>query len=106
MWAWISECASPSTAARGVGWSLRALPIVLLAAAACGDEGDRAPPLGAGRAVAGCEGFSYATCDILTDACQRQLFGLMACLYGEPDAGDPPPVRLLDEASVIGLISE
>jgi hypothetical protein len=82
------------------------LPIALCAATGCGGSEDRAPPLGTGKSLSGCEEFSYRTCDILEDGCQRELFGLMACLHGDVDAGQPPPVRQLDEASAIALVSE
>jgi hypothetical protein len=96
----------PSAGCEVLGWTLRGLlPLALVAGAGCGDE-DRAPPLGAGRPVPGCEEFSYQTCDILDAACEREVFGLMACLYGEADPGSPPPVRRLDEASAIALLSE
>jgi hypothetical protein len=103
--------ASTSKGARGPNachgaWSRwGGLPLALLAAG-CGGGEDRPPPLGSIRPVRGCEAFSYRTCDILTDACQREIFGLMACLYGDDEAGDPPPVRLLDEASAIALIAD
>ena len=93
---------------RGLSGSLGAccLGVASLGAAAlgCGDR-DRAAPLGSPRPIAGCEGFSYRPCDIMTEPCQRELFALMACLHGDPSESEPPPVRLLDEASALTLVS-
>lgn len=77
---------------------------LLPALAACGEDEGRPAPLGTGRPVPGCERFAYRTCDILSSACQSELFSLAACLYGVDDPGAPPPVRRLDEASAIALI--
>jgi hypothetical protein len=67
----------------------------------CGDpEPDGRGP----RAIPGCERFSYEVCDILDEACQNELFGLVACLREDPNPGAPPPVRLLDEASAAALL--
>ncbi|HTV19415.1 MAG TPA: hypothetical protein VMG12_12105 [Polyangiaceae bacterium] len=76
-----------------------------LAIVGCGEE-RRPPLLGTGRAIPGCEQFSYRSCDILTSDCQRELFGLAACLHGDSDPGAAPPVQQLDEASAIQLIDE
>lgn len=73
-----------------------------LGAVACGDERVReASP----QPLPGCEAFSYAPCDILTDSCQRELFALMACVRGEPDPGELPPVRLVSEAEAFSLVA-
>jgi hypothetical protein len=80
--------------------------LVLSALFGCGESRERPPLLGTGRAVPGCEGFDYRACDILTADCQRQLFGLTACVYGDDDPGQAPPVRQLDEASAVALINE
>jgi hypothetical protein len=72
----------------------------------CGDSESRPPPLGSARPIRGCESFSYAPCDILTAACQREVFELVACVRGDTGVSDPPPVRQLDEASAIALIEE
>jgi hypothetical protein len=70
----------------------------------CGDP-ERADEL-TPRPVRGCEAFSYETCDILTEPCQRELHGLVACLRGEAADGGPPPVRRLDEPSAIALVTQ
>lgn len=89
----------PSTArpALAGAWLLPAL-------LSCGEERERPPPLGTGRAIPGCEAFAYRPCDILSAACQSELFALTACVYGERDPGAPPPVARLDEAQALALI--
>jgi hypothetical protein len=70
-----------------------------------GDE--RAPPLGdgMGRPVEGCERFSYRSCNILSAACESELFGLVGCLRGENlAAAGPPPVSLLSETEAMALV--
>jgi hypothetical protein len=69
----------------------------------CGDSepSSARPP----RPVAGCESFSYETCDIRAQACQRELFALVGCLRGDAAASGPPPVRLLDETSALALVA-
>lgn len=66
----------------------------------CGDS-----QAGAARPIPGCEGYSYEPCDILSNACQRELFALVACVRGDVGASGPPPVRVLDEARAIELLS-
>jgi hypothetical protein len=73
---------------------------------ACGESRDRPPLLGTARPIPGCQGFDYRPCDILTAGCQRELFALAACMHGDRDAGEAPPVRQLDEASAIALLEE
>jgi hypothetical protein len=72
-----------------------------------GCSGDAHAPLlsdGHARPVAGCEQFSYRTCDIRQADCQRDLFGLVACLRGESAAAeDTPPVSLLGETEATAL---
>jgi hypothetical protein len=72
----------------------------------CGESRERPPLLGTGRSIPGCESFAYRPCDVLTADCQRELFGLAACIYGDDNPGQAPPVRQLDEASAVALISE
>jgi hypothetical protein len=88
-------------------WLARArlAALVLWLPSGCGER-ERPPLLGTPRAIPGCEGFDYRTCDILTADCQRELFGLAACMHGNADPGDAPPVRQLDPASAIALIEE
>jgi hypothetical protein len=69
-------------------------------------DSERAPPLGSSKPIAGCEDFSYRTCDILTASCQREVFALVACVRGDSAARGPPPVRQLDEASAIALVAD
>lgn len=72
----------------------------------CGEE-ERPPPLRDGYAqpVAGCEDFSYRSCDILEHDCQRELFQLVACLRGgEARPTEPPPVRLLSESEATAAV--
>jgi hypothetical protein len=58
-----------------------------------------------GLAVEGCEQFSYETCDIRQLDCQRELFGLMACLRGEDvTAVGAPPVSVLSEAQAVARV--
>jgi hypothetical protein len=97
----------PLTAAQPQLGRCTVLVAGMLAASAlgCGDE-ERPPPLPFRQPIAGCEQFQYRVCDILTDSCQRELFGLAACLHGDSAVGEPPPVRLLDEASAIALVAE
>jgi hypothetical protein len=74
---------------------------------ACGGAEDRAPPLADNpvRPVPGCERNSYTACDILAADCEKNLFGLMACLRGEDTAGlNPPPVQLLSEADAAAVL--
>lgn len=80
--------------------------LVLVFLPACGEGRERPPLLGKGRSIPGCESFEYRPCDILEASCQRELYGLAACMYGDGDPGDAPPVRQLDEASAIALIAE
>ena len=80
--------------------------LLLVALAACGESRERPLPPRTGRAIPGCEGFEYQTCDILTAGCQEELFSLAACLYGADDPGAAPPVRQLDEAGALALILE
>lgn len=70
----------------------------------CGDE-DRPPLLRDVEAepIAGCEQFSYRTCDILERACQAELFGLMQCLYGVQDELELPQISALTEAETIAF---
>src|SRR4051812_46893403 len=74
---------------------------------ACGGGEGRAPLLADNpvQPVPGCERYSYTACDILTADCEKNLFGLMACLRGEDTAGlSPPPVHLLSEADAAALL--
>ncbi len=100
---------SPSRHARGaMPFRRLALGLSFLSALGCGDT-DRPPQLTDSRArpIQGCERFSYETCDVLERPCQTELFGLMACLRGESaSAGEPPVVRLLNEADAIALVAQ
>jgi hypothetical protein len=98
--------APPSSSPRQGRRFGRVAVLVLALPLGCGESRDRPPLLGSARAIPGCEGFEYETCDILTAGCQRELFGLAACLHGDADPGDAPPVRQLDEASAIALIEQ
>lgn len=98
--------ARPFEARRGRCGGARAWVVLGVASVlGCGGPDERAPLLGAGRAIAGCEGFAYRACDVLTPRCQTEVFALAACLYGERDPGEVPPVQQLDEASAIALIA-
>lgn len=89
----------------GLGPCLALSGPVLAFSVACGDE-DRPGYLGDAAPIEGCERFSYKSCDILSAACQRELFELMACIRGEPaDTASPPPVALLDEAAAVDRIA-
>jgi hypothetical protein len=100
--------ASPGGSRREGRWLARAgvATLVLGLPSGCGESRERAPLLGTPRAIPGCEGFDYRTCDILTADCQRELFGLAACMHGDAGPGEAPPVRQLDPASAIALIEE
>ncbi|HKO94233.1 MAG TPA: hypothetical protein VJU61_23930 [Polyangiaceae bacterium] len=55
--------------------------------------------------VEGCEDFSYRTCDVLEQACQRELFELVACLRGgEARPSELPPVRLMNESEALAAV--
>lgn len=58
--------------------------------------------------VEGCEQFSYRTCDIRQSACQRELYGLMACLRGEEEvaAAGAPPVSVMTEDEAAARLME
>ena len=90
---------------RGFAAQVAALAVLGSAALGCSDS-DRPPPLGSPEPIAGCDEFSYQPCDILASECQRELFALAACLRGEPDQTEPPPVRVLDEASALAVLKE
>ncbi|MEY4545931.1 MAG: hypothetical protein RL685_2126 [Pseudomonadota bacterium] len=80
----------------------------LLGAWGCG-ESERPALLSdrVGVAVEGCEQFSYEICDIREAKCQRELFGLMACLRGEDvTAAGPPPVSVMTEELAAARVLE
>src|SRR4029453_11358397 len=81
-----------------------AVALLLGLGVGCGDSEERPGPATPGRPSPGWGGFSYEPCDILTDGCQRELFELVACVRGDTNVGDPPPIRRLDEANAIALI--
>jgi hypothetical protein len=55
--------------------------------------------------VDGCEQFSYDTCNIESADCQREIYGLMACLRGERVEAGPPPVALMSEAAAEQMLA-
>jgi hypothetical protein len=67
--------------------------------AGCGDSTDAGPDdLGPVRRhpVPGCEQFDPAPCDILESGCQKNLFGIAACLRGN-EPSDLPSISILTE---------
>jgi hypothetical protein len=102
----MASSATPRRVPQGFAPRSRARRPLAVLVGSCGllACGDSEPESGGPRPVPGCESFSYEVCDILDEQCQRELFGLVACLRGDPIPSGPPPVRLLDEASAAELL--
>lgn len=92
----------------GAAVLLSAFGVLAPFALACGD-GERPPPLSddpTPSSIPGCEGFSYRPCDILSSACQQEVFGLMACARNEAPADRQlPPVLMMTEDDAIAAVS-
>lgn len=103
---------SADRARRSAARPSRYLVALLSMPLACSGEDDRPPPVDAhGRAgaipIAGCEDFTYRTCDIGEASCQSELFELMRCAYGVPEgAASLPTISLLTREEAFEVLAE